>query len=48
MKDWSASDPFCYKSFRLYLRVHQLRVWDPENKVLVVPAWLAVELRVCD
>ena len=28
------------------MRVHGLRVWDPENKTLVVPAWLAVELRV--
>ena len=26
--------------------MHGLRVWDPENKKLVVPAWLAVELRV--
>ena len=26
--------------------MHGLRVWDPENKALVVPAWFAVELRV--
>ena len=26
--------------------MHGLRVWDPENKKLVVPAWLAVKLRV--
>ena len=29
----------------MYLRVHGLRVWDPENKKLVVPAWLAVEFK---
>ena len=27
------------------LRVHGVRVWDPENKTLVVPAWLAVEFK---
>ena len=26
--------------------MHYLRNWDPENKEIVVPAWLADDLRV--
>ena len=38
--------PFSYKCFWLYLRVRCLRNWNPENEEIVVPAWLANDLRV--